>query len=192
MAGRTELPTLELEDQAAWASWLEPNHASSAGVWLKIAKKAAKTRTVTYAEAVEEALCHGWIDGQGARCDDDFYLQRFTPRRAKSRWSQINRDKAVKLTAAGRMKPAGLAQVQAAKDDGRWDAAYEPQSNFTIPEDFQVELDANPDAKAFFETLNNQNRFAFCYRIKDAKRPETRAKRIAQYIEMLNERRALH
>jgi uncharacterized protein YdeI (YjbR/CyaY-like superfamily) len=191
MAGRTDLPTLELEDQEAWADWLEANHATSAGVWLKIAKKAAKTPTVTYAEALEGSLCYGWIDGRRVAYDGDFFLQRFTPRRPKSRWSQINRDKAIKLTAESRMKPAGVAQVQAARDDGRWHAAYEPQSNFTIPEDFQAELDANPDAKAFFDALNNQNRFALCYRIKDAKRPETRARRIAQYVEMLNERRAL-
>jgi uncharacterized protein YdeI (YjbR/CyaY-like superfamily) len=192
MPSAPELPTLEFPDQRAWESWLQTNHASSEGVWLRIAKKAASTSTVSYQEAVEGALCYGWIDGQGRPYDEHFYLQRFTPRRPRSKWSQINKDKAMKLAADGRMQTAGHAQVAAAKQDGRWDAAYQPQSRATVPDDFQAELDRNPVAKAFFATLDGANRYAFIYRINDAKRPETRARRIASYIEMLDEHRTLH
>ncbi len=189
MPMKQTLPVLELGDQRAWAAWLERNHTASEGVWLKFAKKGSNVTTVDYAEAVEEALCFGWIDGQVARHDETYYLQRFTPRRRRSRWSQINREKAEGLIARKRMKPAGLAQVEAARADGRWEAAYPSPSSATVPDDLQRALDANPEAKTFFETLTGSRRYAILYRIGEAKRPETRAKRIAAYLEMLAERR---
>ncbi len=192
MAPKSDLPILECESQAAWSEWLEHNHASADGVWLKFAKKGSGARTVAYAEAVEEALCYGWIDGQAAGHDETYYLQRFTPRRSRSKWSLINREKATRLIAEGRMKPAGHEQVEAAKADGRWDAAYPSPSAATVPDDLQQALDQNPQAKASFEQLTSQNRYAILYRVHDAKRPETRAKRIAEYVAMLAERRTLY
>jgi uncharacterized protein YdeI (YjbR/CyaY-like superfamily) len=192
MTGKSELPILEFRGQRAWADWLEQNHAHDSGVWLKFAKKGSGSTTVTYVEAVEEALCYGWIDGQAASHDDAYYLQRFTPRRPRSRWSQINRDRAERLIAQKRMQPAGLAQVEAARDDGRWEAAYASPSAAAVPEDLQRALDDNPEARAFFETLSGTNRYAILYRVQNAKRPETRARRIAQYVEMLAEHRTLH
>ncbi len=189
---RNGLEILEFPDPEAWEVWLAENHVSSPGAWLKIAKKGSPRATVTYAQALDAALCFGWIDGQKGAYDESFWLQRFTRRGPRSKWSQVNREKATELLEQGRMHPAGVAQVQAAKDDGRWEAAYEPQSRATVPPDFQAELDRNPKAKAFFETLKGARRYAFCYRIADAKRPETRAKRIADYIALLNEGRTLH
>jgi uncharacterized protein YdeI (YjbR/CyaY-like superfamily) len=189
---KQDLPVLECPSRAAWSAWLADHHADSEGVWLKLAKKGAEIATVTYAEAVEEALCYGWIDGQKAALDASYSLQRFTPRRQRSKWSQINCDKAERLVAAGRMQPAGRQQIEAAKADGRWAAAYESQSRATVPEDLQQALDENPEAKAFFATLTGANRYAILYRIHDAKRPETRAKRIAMFIEMLRDRRTVH
>jgi uncharacterized protein YdeI (YjbR/CyaY-like superfamily) len=187
-----ELPILAFPDRAAWASWLSEQAESSPGVWLKIAKKASGIPTVTYAEALEEALCYGWIDGQKAPHDESYYRQRFTPRTKRSKWSQINRAKATSLIAQGRMKPAGRAQVDAAKQDGRWEAAYTPQSSQTIPEDFQRALEQNPKAHEFFKTLRGNRRYSFIYRIQDAKRPETRARRIEQFVAMLAEGRTHH
>jgi len=161
-------------------------------VWLRIAKKASGIPTVTHAEALEDALCYGWIDGQRAPHDETFFLQRFTPRRPRSKWSQINREKAIELIELGRMKAAGLAQIEAAKKDGRWEAAYAPQSSLTVPEDFQRALDANPAAKEFFATLRGVRRYSFIYRIEDAKRPETRARRIQEFVAMLAESRTHH
>ncbi|MBV9001100.1 MAG: YdeI/OmpD-associated family protein [Solirubrobacterales bacterium] len=192
MTPRDDLPIHEFDDRTAWKRWLEEQHGSSPGVWLKIARKASGIPTVTHPEALEEALCYGWIDGQRAPHDDTFFLQRFTPRRARSRWSQINRSKAIELIELGRMAPAGLAQVEAAKADGRWEAAYAPQSSRTVPEDFQKALDENPAAKEFFATLRGVRRYAFIYRIGDAKRPETRARRIREYVAMLAEGRTLN
>jgi uncharacterized protein YdeI (YjbR/CyaY-like superfamily) len=186
-----ELPILEFEHRAAWQRWLDERHASSPGVWIKIAKKASGIPTVTHAEALEDALCYGWIDGQRAPHDDTHFLQRFTPRRPRSKWSEINRDKAITLIELGRMKPAGIAQVEAAKADGRWEAAYAPQSSKAIPEDFQRALNDNPAAHDFFKTLTGVRRYAFLYRIADAKRPETRARRIKDYVAMLAEGRTL-
>jgi uncharacterized protein YdeI (YjbR/CyaY-like superfamily) len=186
------LPILQLRDRDAWESWLEDNHDASAGVWLKIAKRGAPESTVGYPEALEEALRYGWIDGQKAGHDESYWRQRFTPRGPRSKWSQINRDKATDLIARKRMKPAGLAQVQAAKQDGRWEDAYEPQSRATVPDDFQRALDDNPPARQFFETLTGANRYAFLYRLHQVKRPETREKRIAMYIEMLTEGKTFH
>jgi len=185
---REDLPLLELESQQAWEQWLDANHGCSPGVWLKIAKKGATAPTPTYAQALVSALAYGWIDGQRGALDELYWRQRFTKRGRRSKWSQLNRDKANALIASKRMKPAGQLEVDRAKQDGRWDAAYEPQSRATVPEDFQRELDRNPDAKAFFETLKGPNRYAFLFRLHDAKRPETRARRIARFVEMLNER----
>ncbi len=190
MATKDDLPVLEFRDPQTWAGWLEHHHASRDGVWLKFAKKGSNITTVTYSEALEEALCYGWIDGQVARHDERYYLQRFTPRRRRSRWSQINREKIEQLVAQRRMKPAGLAEVEAAKSDGRWDSAYPPPSKATVPEDLQLALDANPEAKSFFETLTASPRYTILYRVEDARRPETRARRIAEYVQMLAERRA--
>jgi uncharacterized protein YdeI (YjbR/CyaY-like superfamily) len=189
---RDDLPILEFPDQAAWERWLAAEHERSRGVWLKMAKKASGIVTVTHPEALEEALCYGWIDGQRNPHDEVFFLQRFTPRRPRSKWSQINRDKALELIEQGRMKPAGLAQIEAAKQDGRWEAAYAPQSRLEIPEDFQRALDENPAAKEFFATLRGVRRYSFIYRIADAKRPETRARRIREFVAMLAEGRTHH
>ena len=187
-----DLPILEFPDMSAWERWLEANHESSAGVWLKIARKGSGVSTVTYAEALEEALCCGWIDGQKAPCDQTFWLQRFTPRGPRSKWSKIYREKASKLLAEDRMKTAGLAQVEQAKEDGRWEAAYESQRTATVPEDLRRELEKDPEAKAFFDTLDSANRYAILYRLKDAKKPETRARRLAKYVAMLGAHEKLH
>jgi uncharacterized protein YdeI (YjbR/CyaY-like superfamily) len=187
-----DLPTIELRDRAAWERWLEANHESSPGVWLKLAKKGSGAATVTRAEALEEAIRYGWIDGQGGRHDDTFWLQRFTPRSPRSKWSQVNRRKATELIEQGRMRPAGLAQVEAAKNDGRWDAAYASQRTVTVPDDFRSALDANPKANEFFATLKSSERYSFLYRIYDAKRPETRARRIRDYVAMLAGGKTIH
>jgi uncharacterized protein YdeI (YjbR/CyaY-like superfamily) len=185
-------PTLEFPDRAAWAQWLAAQHESSEGVWLKLARKGAGATTVTHAEALEEAICHGWIDAQKGSFDDSFWLQRFVPRGPRSKWSQVNRGKATELIEQGRMKPAGLAQVEAARRDGRWDAAYAPQSTVTVPDDFGQAIDANPAASAFFKTLKSSERYSYLYRIHDAKRPETRARRIREYVAMLADGRKFH
>lgn len=176
----------------SWRDWLAGNHQTSPGVWLKIAKKGAGTPTVSYAEALDSALCYGWIDGQKGKLDDDYWLQRFTPRKSRSRWSKINREKAERLIAEGLMQPAGLREVEAARADGRWDAAYEGQATAAVPADLARELDLNPVAKEFFATLSGVNRYAILYRIQDAKRPQTRASRIAKYVAMLNEHKTIH
>lgn len=168
-----------------WQAWLDERHEASDGVWLRIAKKASGIESVTHPEALEVALCYGWIDGKRLSLDDDWFLQHFTPRRARSRWSKINREKALELIERGAMKPAGLREVERAKADGRWDAAYESPRNATMPDDLARALDANPAAKEFFETLTGQNRYAILYRVQDAKRPETRARRIEEFVAML-------
>jgi len=179
------LPMLPFASAAAWEAWLEDNHAVSPGVWIKMAKKDAGIESVRYPEVLESALCFGWIDGRRDALDERWFLQRFTPRRPRSRWSRINRDKAERLIAEGRMRPAGLAEVEQARADGRWEAAYQGQRSIAVPEDLQRELDARPDAKAFFAGLTSQNRYAILYRLQDAKRPETRARRLAQFVAML-------
>ena len=175
-----------------WEAWLEAEHEQTDGIWLKIAKKKAGIESVTHPEALELALCFGWIDGQRKAFDENWFLQRFTPRRRGSKWSRINRDKVEALIAAGRVRPAGLREYEEAKADGRLDNAYEPPSKIAVPPDLQREFDKNPAAADFFATLDSQNRYAVLYRIHDAKRPETRARRIAQYVEMLAEGRKLH
>jgi uncharacterized protein YdeI (YjbR/CyaY-like superfamily) len=154
-------------------------------MWLKLAKKDADIPSVTYDEAVETALCYGWIDGQKKGFDENFWLQKFTQRRSKSMWSKINREKAEKLIASGQMRPAGLAAIEQAMQNGRWDAAYDSQRTITVPADFQAELDKNPKAKTFFESLSSAKRYSFLFRIQTAKKPETREKRIRQFVEML-------
>ncbi len=191
MSVHSGLPILDLRDRKAWESWLQANHASAAGVWLKLAKKGSPEPRVTYAEALEDAIRYGWIDGQRRAYDEQAYLQRFTVRRARSVWSQINRDKALRLIAEGRMTDAGLAQVTAAQQDGRWERAYEPQRSATVPDDFKRELDRHAAAKQFFETLTGSRRYAFLYRLHNTQGFAARAKRIAMYIELLNARRTL-
>jgi uncharacterized protein YdeI (YjbR/CyaY-like superfamily) len=180
-----DLPTQTFASQADWETWLEAQHVSARGVWIKIAKKATGILSVTHAEALESALCYGWIDGQRVSFDDAYFLQKFTPRRARSGWSRVNREKALELIAAGRMRPAGLREVERAQADGRWDAAYDPQSAIAVPEDLQRALDANPSAQAFFATLDSRNRYAILYRIQTAKKAETRAARIHKFVAML-------
>jgi uncharacterized protein YdeI (YjbR/CyaY-like superfamily) len=172
-------------------TWLEQHGEDSNGVWLKFAKKASGIQSVVYAEALEVALCHGWIDGQAKSLDDDHYLQRFTPRRPRSKWSKINRGHVERLTAEGHMRPAGLREVERAKTDGRWDAAYDSPTTASVPDDFRQALEAKPAALEFFESLGKTKRYSFLYRVREAKRPETRAKRIAEYVELLAEGKTL-
>jgi uncharacterized protein YdeI (YjbR/CyaY-like superfamily) len=181
----TDLPVQHFPTQKDWEAWLDANHATSPGIWLRIAKKSSGIPTVTYDEAVEAALCYGWIDGQKKSYDDLFWLQKFTKRGARSVWSKINRNKAEALIASGRMRPAGLRAVEAAKADGRWEAAYDGPATISVPEDLQAALDANEAARACFATLNRTNRNAILWRIQTARRPETRAKRIEQFVAML-------
>jgi uncharacterized protein YdeI (YjbR/CyaY-like superfamily) len=177
-------PAIVFPSQADWEAWLD-GHEGSAGVWVKIAKKGTGIDSVRYPEVLESALAFGWIDGLRRALDEQYFLQRFTPRRPRSKWSKVNRTTAERLIAEGRMRPAGMAEVERAKADGRWDAAYESQGNMTVPPDLQRELDARPRAKAFFERLNGQNRYAILYRLHDAKRPETRARRLEKFVAML-------
>jgi uncharacterized protein YdeI (YjbR/CyaY-like superfamily) len=178
-------PILQLASQATWEAWLDAEHAESDGVWLRFAKKGSGVETVAYAEALEVALCYGWIDSKVKSQDERFYLQKFTPRRAKSRWSQINRDKVEELTRRGRMKPAGLAQVELARADGRWEAAYASPASIEVPDDLEARLAASPKAAEFWERLNKSNRYAIVYQLEDAKKPETRARRLEKFVAML-------
>lgn len=186
MATKQDLPIIPFASRSTWEEWLAKHHATSDGLWLKFAKKGSGIETVSFAEALDTALCYGWIDSQRDRFDKDYFLHRFTPRKSRSKWSKINRDKVTKFIQEGEMKPAGLQEVEKAKADGRWDAAYASQSAITVPEDLQQELDMNPEAAAFFETLNSANRYAILYRIGEAKKPETRARRIEKYVMMLS------
>jgi uncharacterized protein YdeI (YjbR/CyaY-like superfamily) len=184
------VPAAELETRAfasaeEWEAWLRDHHDTVPGIWIRFAKKGSGVPTVTYLEALHAALCFGWIDGQARSLDDAAYVQRFTPRRARSIWSKRNRDFATALIEAGRMQPAGLREVERAKADGRWDAAYDAPSTATVPEDLQRALDASPAAAEFFATLNSQNRYAILHRVQTAKRPETRARRIEKFVAML-------
>jgi uncharacterized protein YdeI (YjbR/CyaY-like superfamily) len=190
--GQAAGDVVQFATAAEFEAWLESHHDTRAGIWLKLAKKGADQPSITYPEAIEVALCFGWIDGRKAGHDDRHWLQRFTPRSGRSRWSQINRDKAEHLIAAGRMRPAGLAEIQAAQADGRWDSAYAGQRTATVPEDLQRELDSDPHAAAAFTELDSRNRYAIIYRINDAKRPETRASRIAKYLDMLRRGERIH
>jgi len=188
---KAEQPVHSFATPDELGAWLDKHAEESDGIWLKLAKKASGIPSVVYADAVEIALCHGWIDGQAKRLDDDHYVQRFTPRRARSKWSKINRQKAERLIAEGRMRPGGLREVERAKQDGRWDEAYDSPTTATVPEDFKRALAAEPAARDFFERLGNTKRYSFLYRIEDAKRPETRAKRIVEYVALLREGKTL-
>jgi uncharacterized protein YdeI (YjbR/CyaY-like superfamily) len=188
-----DAPTPSLFKTAkAFETWLDKHGATSDGVWLQIAKAGAPTKSVTYAEAIEVALCHGWIDGQKKPLDAHWWLQRFTPRRARSVWSRINVGKALALIESDRMRPAGHAQIAAAQADGRWQQAYAGARTATVPDDLQAALAADPAALAFFETLDRGNRYAVLWRVETAARPETRARRIAQFVAMLARGEKLH
>jgi uncharacterized protein YdeI (YjbR/CyaY-like superfamily) len=192
METKQGLPVVPFGSQGEWEAWLAANHATAKGLWVKIAKLGTGVASVTYDQALEGALCYGWIDGQKAPYDDRFWLQRLTPRGKKSKWSRINRDKAARLLAQGRMAPAGRAQVEAAQADGRWEAAYEGQGTMEVPDDLQAELDKDAGAAAFFASLSSRNRYAILYRLHDAKKPETRARRLEQFVTMLRERRKVY
>jgi uncharacterized protein YdeI (YjbR/CyaY-like superfamily) len=181
----TPLATMCCKDTQAFTKWLAKHHASSAGIWLQIAKKDSGLASITYAEALEVALCHGWIDGQKNAMDAQYFLQKFTPRRARSTWSKINCAKALALMESGAMQPAGLAEVERAKADGRWDAAYDAQSKITVPDDLAALLAKNAKARAFFESLDSRNRFAILFRLQTARKAETRERRLVKFADML-------
>ncbi|MEU2334261.1 YdeI/OmpD-associated family protein [Streptomyces sp. NPDC006654] len=192
-AGVTQdLEIVAFASAEAFQEWLGENHAVSPGVWLKLRKKGPGIVALDYAQALDVALCYGWIDGQKAGLDDQWWLQRFTPRKPRSKWSKINRDKATSLIEQGRMRPPGQAEVDRAKADGRWEAAYDGAKTATVPDDLAAALTADPAAAEFFETLDRQNRYAILYRIQDAKKAETRARRIETYVAMLAKGEKLH
>ncbi|MDR6569046.1 Uncharacterized conserved protein YdeI, YjbR/CyaY-like superfamily, DUF1801 family [Chitinophaga ginsengisegetis] len=192
MATPKELPELFFETQQQWEKWLAKHHTQEDGVWLRMYKKDSKIPSINYAQALEEALCYGWIDGMAKSVDETSYIQKFTPRRPKSIWSERNTKHIARLTAEGKMKPAGIRQVELAKADGRWEKAYATQSEATIPDDFMAALKKNKKAAAFFETLNKQNKFAIYFRLQNAKKPETRAKRIVDFIAKLERQEKFH
>ncbi|GAA4812217.1 YdeI/OmpD-associated family protein [Streptomyces ziwulingensis] len=185
-------PVLFFAAQEEWEEWLEEHHEDVPGVWFQIPKNGSGVDGVDYAHALESALCHGWIDGQKKKLDEQHWLQRFTPRRSGSKWSKVNREKATELIESGRMRPAGLREVEAAKADGRWEAAYAAQSKATVPDDLQAALDAAPEARDFFGTLDSRNRYAILHRVEDAKKPETRKARIEKFVAMLAEGKKLY
>jgi uncharacterized protein YdeI (YjbR/CyaY-like superfamily) len=187
-----ELPRIAFATAGVWEEWLEEHHASSSGVRIAIAKKGSAVASVHYPEVLDTALCFGWIDGRRDRLDEILFLQRFTPRRPRSRWSRINRKKAETLISEGRMRPAGLAEVERARADGRWQAAYDGQRTIEVPEDLEQELASSPGAAAFFAELSSQNRYAILYRLHDAKRPETRVRRLARFVSMLEAGETVH
>ncbi|CAG4925971.1 hypothetical protein R54767_05247 [Paraburkholderia gardini] len=183
---------LTFATQNEWENWLAQNEGTSTGTWLRLAKKSARQPTLTYAQALESALCYGWIDGQKQAGSEEYWLQRFTRRSAKSIWSRLNKDKAEALIAAGRMRPPGMQEIEKARKDGRWEMAYTSASNSTVPDDLQVALDANPEARTFFATLNSRNRYAILFRIQNAKKPETRARKIEEFVDMLTRGETFH
>ena len=192
MSARQEEPVLAFASRDAWAAWLAEHHTISSGLWLKFAKKGSGIDSVSYQEALDAALCYGWIDGQKDKFDDRYFLQRFTPRRPRSKWSKINCDKATRLAAQGEMQTAGRREVERAQADGRWAAAYDGQRAATVPDDLRRELEQNPEAAEFFATLDSANRYAILYRLHEAKKPETRARRLAKFVAMLSERKKIH
>jgi uncharacterized protein YdeI (YjbR/CyaY-like superfamily) len=187
-----DLPVVSFASRDEWEAWLARRGESSSGVWLKLAKKGSGNRTVTYAEALDVALCYGWIDGRKGKLDDHYWLQRFTPRAPRSKWSKINCGRAAELIERGEMKLAGLREIERAKADGRWSAAYESQRGASVPDDLRQELDRNERAREFFATLDAANRYAILYRIQDARRPETRARRIEKFVAMLTAHEKIH
>jgi len=191
MSARQDRPIIFFASQDLWEAWLAEQPSTSGGLWLKMAKKETGIDSVTYAQALDGALCYGWIDGQKDKFDDKYWLQLFTPRRPKSKWSKINCTKVAELIDKGRMRAAGLRQVELAKSDGRWDAAYAGARTITVPDDLQKELDKNDVAREFFAALDRTNRYAILYRIHDASKPETRARRIEKFVAMLAEHQKL-
>ena len=189
---RSGLPIVAFVDADAVDRWFESQRENSPGLWIKFAKAGSGILSITKAEAIDAALCHGWIDGQLDKYDGQHWLARFTPRKARSKWSQMNRMRATGLLEAGRVRPRGLAQIEAAKADGRWDAAYAPASKAEVPADFQAALDKSPDAEAFFATLTGANRYAILYRIGAVKKPETRTRKIADFVTMLERHETVH
>jgi uncharacterized protein YdeI (YjbR/CyaY-like superfamily) len=185
-------PVLEFGNAGVFEKWLEKNHSTSEGIWLKMAKAKTGVTTVTYPEAVEISLCYGWIDGLARRVDDVYYVQKFTPRRPRSIWSEINRKKVALLIESGRMRPAGLAAIEEAKRNGRWDSAYASPKNIVVPEDFQVALNKVRKASAFFRKLDSQNRYAILFRLAQIKREDTRKRKIDEYVKMLAEGRKIY
>jgi len=192
MDPRSGDPVLAFADAVAFERWLAAEHARASVVWIKHAKKSSGVATVTWTEAVDVALCYGWIDGQAKSLDDDWYLQRYTPRRAASRWSKINRERVERLIGGGRMRPAGLAEVERAKADGRWDAAYDSAATATVPDDLAAAFARNKRAAAAFAALDATNRYAVLHRLMTAKLPATRARRLATFVAMLAAGKTLH
>ena len=182
-----ELPKLKLSGREEWEEWLEANHSSSQGVWLELAKKGTDRVGLSRTDALEVALCYGWIDGQAASIDAFSWMQRFTPRTRRSRWSRINREAVTQLIESGLMKPAGMAQVEEAKRDGRWDDAYDSPRTMTVPDDLRAKLESHPAGLALFDELDSGDRYAILYHVHDAKRPETRARRIDKYVNLILE-----
>jgi uncharacterized protein YdeI (YjbR/CyaY-like superfamily) len=189
---KRDLPVIAFKSQQAWEAWLASQPADSKGLWLKLAKKSSGIASVSRQEAVDAALCHGWIDGQLDAFDDEFWLIRFTPRQSASKWSEKNRTRALELVKLRRMRPAGLREIDRAKKDGRWDAAYAPQSTAEVPDDLRAAISKNKGARSFFETLDSANRFAILYRVHSAKKPETRTGRIEKFVAMLTEGKTIH
>lgn len=189
---KDQLPVMRFPDPMAWEAFLHEHHLSSPGIWLQISKKASPIPSVTYAEALEHALCYGWIDGQKGSWDEESFVQRFVPRRPRSIWSKINVEKVERLTSEGKMQPQGLKMVALAKANGNWDNAYGSQSKMEVPEDLAAALAERPAAKAFFEALNSTNRYAILFRLVQAKRPETRTRRLADFIAMLERQEKLY
>jgi uncharacterized protein YdeI (YjbR/CyaY-like superfamily) len=189
---RGEVPAILFESSEALEKWIAGRGSDDPGVWIKFAKKGAATSSISKQEAIDVALCHGWIDGQLDKFDADHFLIRFTPRRSRSKWSKVNRTRAGELVLEGRMTQQGLAEIERAKADGRWDAAYEPASTATVPDDLKEALGQRPEAEAMFAKLDGHNRFAILYRIQDAKKPETRAARIVKYVDMLARGETIH
>ncbi|MEO7323990.1 MAG: YdeI/OmpD-associated family protein [Dokdonella sp.] len=188
----TDLPVIAFDDLLSWERWLRKHGETSKGLWLKFSKTGADRPTLKKSAAIEGALCHGWIDGQLARFDEQHFLTRFTPRRRDSPWSKINRDAAQRLMADGRVSASGLREIESAKASGRWDKAYASSRNAAVPADLQSALNTMPAAKRFFEQLDRANRYAILYRVHDARKPETRARRIAQFVEMLTRGETIH
>ncbi|MBD0281706.1 MAG: YdeI/OmpD-associated family protein [Thermoleophilaceae bacterium] len=192
MTVKRELPAISFRSREEWEAWLQDEHETSGGLWLRFAKKGSGFDSVSPAEAVEVALCYGWIDGQAASVDEKHWLVRFTPRRPRSRWSKINRTKAEELIEQGRMRPAGLREVERAKADGRWDAAYDGQRSAKVPDDLREALERSERAREAFSALSRAERYAILYRIEEAKKPETRARRIAKFVGTLEEGKKLY
>jgi len=189
---KNELEIISFKSQKEWKRWLSKNHSKSTGVWFRFFKKDSGIKHVNYAEALDEALCFGWIDGQAKKFDDKSWIQKFTPRRPASVWSKRNKDNIERLVKAGKMKPAGLKEVEKAKSDGRWENAYDSPKNMKVPEDFLKELSKNKKAKAFFETLNKTNTYSIAWRLQTSKKPETRIRRMTAILEMLKKGNKLH